>query len=161
MRRGSFKDYYRTLGVHPTAGSKTIRAAYRRLSKIYHPDVCSEPHSTRHMQEINEAYTVLSSPLRRLHYDYARSGQLSQVASQAPPRPSSAPRQAHKTDPLAQTLQVLRPFLTFIISALSSRRTATVAVLVFLAVFLALPSSTREGIIIAIISLFSFGLGPH
>src|SRR3972149_11639388 len=34
---GTLKDYYRILKVNPWAGTRTIKAAYRRLSKVYHP----------------------------------------------------------------------------------------------------------------------------
>ena len=32
-------DYYNVLGIHKTADDKTIRQAYRRLARKYHPDV--------------------------------------------------------------------------------------------------------------------------
>src|SRR5919197_5703545 len=75
-----YKDYYRTLGVSKSADDKTIKAAYRRLARKYHPDV-NKGHAER-FKEINEAYTVLSDPEKRKRYDtlgsdwerYARAG---------------------------------------------------------------------------------------
>lgn len=32
-----FKDYYATMGVDPAADLKTIKTAYRRLARQYHP----------------------------------------------------------------------------------------------------------------------------
>ena len=34
-----FKDYYKILGVEPTADDKAIKTAYRKLARKYHPDV--------------------------------------------------------------------------------------------------------------------------
>src|ERR671936_129037 len=62
-----YKDYYRTLGVSKSADDKTIKAAYRRLARKYHPDV-NKGHAER-FKEINEAYTVLSDPEKRKRYD--------------------------------------------------------------------------------------------
>ena len=33
------KDYYKILGVNRDSDAKTIKKAYRKLSKKYHPDV--------------------------------------------------------------------------------------------------------------------------
>ncbi len=33
------KDYYAIMGVKPTDDLKTIKTAYRRLARKYHPDV--------------------------------------------------------------------------------------------------------------------------
>jgi DnaJ-class molecular chaperone len=75
-----YKDYYKTLGVPKTADEKTIKAAYRKLARKYHPDV--NKGSADRFKEINEAYTVLSDPDKRKRYDtlgpdwerYARAG---------------------------------------------------------------------------------------
>lgn len=37
------KDYYAIMGVKPTDDLKTIKTAYRRLARKYHPDVSKEP----------------------------------------------------------------------------------------------------------------------
>ncbi|MEO0078965.1 MAG: DnaJ domain-containing protein, partial [candidate division WOR-3 bacterium] len=34
-----FRDYYQILGVPKDADEKTIKAAYRKLARKYHPDV--------------------------------------------------------------------------------------------------------------------------
>ena len=36
------RDYYEVLGVDKTADEKTIKKAYRKLARKYHPDVCDE-----------------------------------------------------------------------------------------------------------------------
>ncbi len=42
-----FKDYYATMGVEPNADLKTIKTAYRRLARKYHPDVSTEEDAER------------------------------------------------------------------------------------------------------------------
>ena len=37
------RDYYEVLGVDKSADEKTIKKAYRKLARKYHPDVCDEP----------------------------------------------------------------------------------------------------------------------
>jgi curved DNA-binding protein CbpA len=68
------KDHYRTLGVLEDAEDIVIKAAYRALAQKYHPDkwTGSLDESTARMAEINEAYTILSDPKKRIHYDSTR-----------------------------------------------------------------------------------------
>src|SRR6201997_4730045 len=62
-----FKDYYRILGVDRAADDKTIKSAYRKLARKYHPDVTKGQDAR--FKEINEAYEVLSDPEKRRRYD--------------------------------------------------------------------------------------------
>src|SRR5438094_346935 len=62
-----FKDYYRILGVDRKADDKTIKCAYRKLARKYHPDVNKGQDAS--FKEINEAYEVLSDPEKRRRYD--------------------------------------------------------------------------------------------
>src|SRR2546421_7933706 len=62
-----FKDYYRILGVDRGADDKTIKSAYRKLARKYHPDV-NKGQDAR-FKEIAEAYEVLSDPDKRRKYD--------------------------------------------------------------------------------------------
>ena len=64
-----FKDYYRILGVDKSADDKTIKSAYRRLARKYHPDVAKTKDSGERFKEIGEAYEVLSDPQKRQRYD--------------------------------------------------------------------------------------------
>jgi curved DNA-binding protein len=65
-----YKDYYKILGVDRTAGEKDIRRAYRRLARMYHPDVNpGDKASQERFKEINEAHEVLSDPEKRSKYD--------------------------------------------------------------------------------------------
>jgi len=64
-----YKDYYKTLGVDRAADDKTIKQAYRRLARKYHPDVSKAKGTAERFKEINEAYEVLSDPEKRKRYD--------------------------------------------------------------------------------------------
>ena len=57
------------LGVSRAASSKEIRQAYLTLAKRWHPDVSSAPDATRRMQDIGEAFAILSVPGLRRKYD--------------------------------------------------------------------------------------------
>ncbi|HEY0286614.1 MAG TPA: curved DNA-binding protein [Pseudomonas sp.] len=67
-----FKDYYKTLGVEPTADEKAIKTAYRKLARKYHPDVSKEKDAEEKFKEANEAYEVLGSAEKRAAYDDIR-----------------------------------------------------------------------------------------
>ncbi|MCS7246300.1 MAG: DnaJ domain-containing protein [Thermomicrobium sp.] len=64
-----FKDYYKILGVPRDADQETIRKAYLRLARKYHPDVNKSPQAEEKFKEINEAYEVLRDPEKRARYD--------------------------------------------------------------------------------------------
>lgn len=64
-----FKDYYKILGVDRKADAKTLKSAYRKLARKFHPDVAKGKDSAGRFAEINEAYEVLSDPEKRRRYD--------------------------------------------------------------------------------------------
>ena len=63
------RDYYEVLGVDKNADDKTIKSAFRKLAKQYHPDVNKEPDAAEKFKEAQEAYAVLSDPDKRKQYD--------------------------------------------------------------------------------------------
>ena len=67
-----FKDYYKTLSVEPDADSKTIKTAYRKLARKYHPDVSQDHQAEDKFKEVSEAYEVLKDPQKRAEYDEIR-----------------------------------------------------------------------------------------
>ena len=67
-----FKDYYKILGVDADADAKSIKAAYRKLARKYHPDVSSEEDAEHKFKEVSEAYEVLRDKEKRAEYDVAR-----------------------------------------------------------------------------------------
>lgn len=62
-------DYYEVLEVSRKASAETIKGAYRALSKKYHPDVNNTQQAVAKMQQVNEAYSVLSDEAKRREYD--------------------------------------------------------------------------------------------
>lgn len=73
------KDYYDILGVRPTAKQSEIELAFKGRRTQYHPDkyAGTDPETirwaTEKMQEVNEAYQVLSDIDRRRSYDARRN----------------------------------------------------------------------------------------
>lgn len=64
------KDYYEILGVDRNASQEEIKRAFRQLAKKYHPDANpNDPNAEAKFKEINEAYEVLSDPVKRSNYD--------------------------------------------------------------------------------------------
>ena len=62
-------DYYNLLNVSRDADADTLKRAYRRLARQYHPDVNKEPGAEERFKEIGRAYEVLSDPEQRTRYD--------------------------------------------------------------------------------------------
>jgi DnaJ-class molecular chaperone len=58
-------DYYNVLQVHHDAEKDVIDAAYKCLSKMYHPDLNRTPAAAERMKEINIAYQVVGSEALR------------------------------------------------------------------------------------------------
>jgi hypothetical protein len=95
--RGSLspsEDPYRTLQVAPSANLETIKAAYRRLARLYHPDLNPRPEAAERMRSINAAYRLLSDSQQRAAYDaqrYLRPLPMSTVVVRTPTRPRARP----------------------------------------------------------------------
>lgn len=74
LKRSKQKDYYKILGVSRDADERTIKRAYRQLTKQHHPDKAiglgvSKEDAEKRMAGINEAYEVLSDPELKTRYD--------------------------------------------------------------------------------------------
>lgn len=64
------RDYYEVLGVDRNADDQTIKKAYWKLAKKYHPDVNpGNKEAEEKFKEANEAYEVLSDPEKKQKYD--------------------------------------------------------------------------------------------
>ncbi|XWS69635.1 hypothetical protein CRYUN_Cryun04dG0195700 [Craigia yunnanensis] len=68
----SFDSHYQFLGVSPEADLEVIKAAYRKLSKEYHPDTTSLPlkAASEKFMKLREVYNVLSNEESRRFYDW-------------------------------------------------------------------------------------------
>src|SRR5207253_3196215 len=84
-------DYYRILGVSPSATAGELRAAYLDLVKQHHPDryrsYVQKLAATRQLQEINAAYATPRDRARRAPRDAQRSSRY-EPPRNAPARPS-------------------------------------------------------------------------
>lgn len=66
----SKRDYYEVLGIDRNADEQTIKKAYRKLAKKYHPDLNpGDKEAERNFKEVSEAYEVLSDKQKRDVYD--------------------------------------------------------------------------------------------
>lgn len=83
-----FPALYETLGVTPSASESEIRAAFRRCTREFHPDV-TDGQTTELFKTMIQARDVLCDPMSRANYDAAtfeRPG----PAGSGPARSSSA-----------------------------------------------------------------------
>lgn len=64
------RDYYEVLGIDKKADDKTIKRAYRKLAKKYHPDTNpGDKQAEQKFKEVTEAYNVLGDEKKRKLYD--------------------------------------------------------------------------------------------
>ena len=109
-------SHYDTLQVIASASDAVIKAAYRALAQLYHPDL--NPDNTQAealMKDINYAYQILSNTSSRAQYDIqqnsrsyandvADSFSAAETATQGQTEPASEASVPYQT-PLTQTIE--------------------------------------------------------
>ena len=66
------KSYYEILNITPNATKSEIKKQYRRLVRMYHPDINSSLEAEEIFKEINKAATILLDDDKRKNYDRLR-----------------------------------------------------------------------------------------
>ena len=80
------RNPYEVLGVSPNASDQEIRDAYWRLVRFYRTEAdASSPWTAAHLEEIQEAYELLTDPARRAQVDGGDH------RAEAPPAPPPVP----------------------------------------------------------------------
>lgn len=77
-------DYYAILEISRNANSTEIRAAYKRMAMLYHPDRnAGDKEAEEKFKLINEAYHVLSDPLKKSRYDFGDTSNYEAILTEA------------------------------------------------------------------------------
>lgn len=104
------KDYYTLLEVDPKATIEQIKSQHRFLIHAWHPDKFPDGElkekAEEKIKEINEAFSVISDPVKRENYDRALRSYTSPPPSSAPPTYSQPSKtQQRQTPPSEQAQQ--------------------------------------------------------
>ncbi|KAF1938612.1 DnaJ-domain-containing protein [Clathrospora elynae] len=100
-------DYYAVLEVRPSALRDEIKASYRRLALLHHPDKnfgCS--YATAKTQLINVAWEALGDPVKRGEYDKTRPQPSASAGSRpepSKPKPTSTAQPKRRPSPRPDT----------------------------------------------------------
>ena len=98
------RDLYDVLGVPPEASDEDIRDAYYR--RLRFDDVETAEGNSR-MQELRQAYEVLSNPESRRRYDASRSGWTQPASGWPAPPFEPAPVEEHTYNPITRATRKL------------------------------------------------------
>jgi DnaJ-class molecular chaperone len=63
-------NHWAVLGLEPGADATSLKRAFRQQARRWHPDLNgNDPHAEEQFKAVNEAYAVLSDPLRRQQWE--------------------------------------------------------------------------------------------
>jgi curved DNA-binding protein CbpA len=91
------KSPYKILQVSENAESEVIKAAYKSLSKKYHPDIDSSRNAQEKMKDINWAYSILSNSEKRKEWDISYIRRTSKTTGTQSQKSSSTYRDDPRT----------------------------------------------------------------
>ncbi|MBX2861301.1 MAG: DnaJ domain-containing protein [Vampirovibrio sp.] len=104
----TLKNYYKVLELETFADADTIKAAYRRLARKYHPDLNKDNVAAEEkFKRINEAYDYLSDSSRKAIYDQSLK-QMSQKKVKKE-KATSQKSQSQKSPPPQKKAQTKSP----------------------------------------------------
>jgi DnaJ-class molecular chaperone len=68
-------NHWAVLGLEPGADATSLKRAFRQQARRWHPDLNgNDPHAEEQFKAVNEAYAVLSDPLRRQQWEAGLEG---------------------------------------------------------------------------------------
>ena len=68
-------NHWAVLGLEPGADASSLKRAFRQQARRWHPDLNgNDPHAEEQFKAVNEAYAVLSDPLRRQQWEAGLDG---------------------------------------------------------------------------------------
>jgi DnaJ-class molecular chaperone len=71
-RSPTSQDYWTVLGLSPGADAISLKRAFRTQARLWHPDLnANDPRAEDQFKLVNEAYAVLSDPLKRQAWEAA------------------------------------------------------------------------------------------
>lgn len=96
-------SHYENLKVSRDAPPEVIRAAYKALSMLWHPDRSTDPRAPEIMKTINIAYETLANPVTRAQHDqWLAAEEMKCKAGHAQPERAAATARAPEPQPQPQ-----------------------------------------------------------
>lgn len=78
-------NHWAVLGLTPGADGASLKRAFRQLARRWHPDLNgNDPHAEEQFKAVNEAYAVLSDPVRRRQWEAGLDGAVAAEAGLDP-----------------------------------------------------------------------------
>ena len=68
------KNLYKILEIPMFSKPEDVKSAYRKLAKVWHPDINAKKNAKAKFLEIQEAYEILTDPAKKTIYDHLMSG---------------------------------------------------------------------------------------